>query len=282
MSITSYPIDSTSSLERARKLSRRRDGEFSAHVRSVEKLLSNTVTFPGSPTAFEQPQFTPNHLRSQSAAFEHSRSIPIHLRSRSRASTLSMSSTASRFSIASSSKAEAVPAVLLKDSGVLGSFAVTSPAHHSLRKVLSSSSRRRIPFLWLLDTRSCRSDEADQVDSDGIPTISRTPSTYSCSDSERSASPVSVASPILTSEPSINNQHLPSSVGLRQQPSTSKLNHLLAKAERTSKFRTITECSACGKAGLDYPKCPRCEEMWCSRECRLQGGKRHVCAVACA
>lgn len=263
LSITTPPRESCSYLERARKSSRKHDGEIPTHVRNVESFIFSNIQFPSSPTAFEHPRFFPKHLRT-----------------RSRASTMTMSSTTSRFSVASydsQSKSGTVPATIIYDSEIQGSFAVTSPAHQFLHKILSKSPRRRLPFLWLLDTPAYRSAEVDPVDDNGIPTISRTPSTYSCSDSEGSASPVSIAFPVLICEPPIKDHEPPHSVGLTQKPHISKMNHLLAKAERASKFRTKAECSACGKAGLDYPTCPRCQEMWCSRECRLQGRKRHIC-----
>jgi hypothetical protein len=57
-----------------------------------------------------------------------------------------------------------------------------------------------------------------------------------------------------------------------------KLHPVLAQLERSSKFcKNKMECAACGKVGRDFPACGKCRKMWCSRECRLGGGKRHVC-----
>ncbi|KAF9533255.1 hypothetical protein CPB83DRAFT_539323 [Crepidotus variabilis] len=56
------------------------------------------------------------------------------------------------------------------------------------------------------------------------------------------------------------------------------LHPILAKLEKSSRFCTQTiYCSTCGKSGSDYPRCAKCGEQWCSRSCRLVGGKRHVC-----
>lgn len=56
------------------------------------------------------------------------------------------------------------------------------------------------------------------------------------------------------------------------------LHPVLARMERASKFCTQKKvCSTCRKPGRDFPQCGKCHQMWCSRECRLVGGKRHVC-----
>ena len=58
-----------------------------------------------------------------------------------------------------------------------------------------------------------------------------------------------------------------------------KLHPVLRAVERGSKLSCKTVCSTCMIAGTNFPRCPRCDEMWCSRACRLQGGKKHVCAL---
>lgn len=56
------------------------------------------------------------------------------------------------------------------------------------------------------------------------------------------------------------------------------LHPVLARLERDSKFfKAKVRCSTCGKTGAGFPMCGRCGEMWCSRECRVGNGKRHVC-----
>lgn len=58
-----------------------------------------------------------------------------------------------------------------------------------------------------------------------------------------------------------------------------KLHPVFAAVEKGSKLSCRTMCSTCMKAGTNFPRCPRCNEMWCSRACRLQGGKKHSCAI---
>lgn len=57
---------------------------------------------------------------------------------------------------------------------------------------------------------------------------------------------------------------------------------VLVRLEKSSKFcKRRAQCSGCGKVGADYPRCNKCGDMWCSRDCRLHGpggdGKRHIC-----
>ncbi|TFK40546.1 hypothetical protein BDQ12DRAFT_457197 [Crucibulum laeve] len=61
--------------------------------------------------------------------------------------------------------------------------------------------------------------------------------------------------------------------------SDSQLHPILASLERKSKLCSRrVYCSSCKKPGTDYPRCGKCGEMWCSRDCRLLGGKRHICS----
>ncbi|KAF9447584.1 hypothetical protein P691DRAFT_802161 [Macrolepiota fuliginosa MF-IS2] len=56
------------------------------------------------------------------------------------------------------------------------------------------------------------------------------------------------------------------------------LHPILAKLEKESKLCKVkARCSTCGKIGAGFPVCGRCGEMWCSRECRIGEGRRHVC-----
>lgn len=60
----------------------------------------------------------------------------------------------------------------------------------------------------------------------------------------------------------------------------SSLDPILASVEQKSKFcRKTMDCSNCRKSGVNFPRCPRCGDMWCSRECRVGEGKRHVCST---
>jgi len=61
--------------------------------------------------------------------------------------------------------------------------------------------------------------------------------------------------------------------------SANDLHPILAQLERKSRLCTQkVQCSTCKKTGCDFPYCPRCGDMWCSRPCRLVGGKRHICS----
>ncbi|KAH7919583.1 hypothetical protein BV22DRAFT_853796 [Leucogyrophana mollusca] len=62
-----------------------------------------------------------------------------------------------------------------------------------------------------------------------------------------------------------------------EELSFAKLHPILEAVESASKLSSQAVCATCLKAGKDFPRCPRCSDMWCSRACRLDGGKRHVC-----
>ena len=85
---------------------------------------------------------------------------------------------------------------------------------------------------------------------------------------EPSSGPVTSPPPASLPSPSTDNDGNPA-----------KLHPVLEAAEKASKFSCKTKCSTCRKAGTNFPRCPRCDEMWCSRACRLQGGKKHTCAI---
>lgn len=78
---------------------------------------------------------------------------------------------------------------------------------------------------------------------------------------------------------------LPTGPASHPSPSTvlddnpAKLHSVLKALENGSKLSCGTTCSTCLKPGTNYPRCPRCDETWCSRACRLQGGKKHSCAI---
>jgi len=157
---------------------------------------------------------------------------------------------------------------------VYGSFTTTTPAAFWLRTYL----KLNIPLS--ADRRGKLRDPVHDYDtppdsplslfqplssSRNSPSISRTLST----DYDWDGPPTgSVPSPITTAPPSPLMDDAPF-----------KLHPVLEAVEKSSKLSYRTTCSTCLKPGRDFPRCPRCNDMWCSRECRLQGGKRHVCAV---
>jgi hypothetical protein len=80
--------------------------------------------------------------------------------------------------------------------------------------------------------------------------------------------------------PYITRTTPPSHLGIAS-PSANELHPILAKMERKSRLcAQIVQCSTCKKPGRDFPRCPRCSDIWCSRPCRLVGGKRHTCSSA--
>lgn len=59
----------------------------------------------------------------------------------------------------------------------------------------------------------------------------------------------------------------------------------LATVEQASRLmRDQAHCATCAVVGVDFPRCPRCAEAWCSRACRVarmdalaDGRRKHVC-----
>ena len=235
--------------------------------------LPSSVAFPGA------------HTRTTSLVSHHQGSLKTP---RSRVHSLSAFAT-----VRGVPKADVLSPVAVKGDETIGSFTPTNCSRQHIQSLLGTSSRPRF-FTFAarqlaLGTRSplrpdfnvpFDDDTVSPLDDDSppaspIPSICRTPS----SESELDYSPTSPSSagpstPLQThsSTPSIH-QSTSSSMGLRTPAA-------LAAIEDKSKFRVRTSCSTCHKPGSNYPCCPRCGEMWCCRECRLQstGGKKHVCA----
>jgi hypothetical protein len=66
----------------------------------------------------------------------------------------------------------------------------------------------------------------------------------------------------------------------RQRSTDSERHPVLARLERQSRICTqLSQCSTCSTKGNDFPRCPKCNDMWCSRACRLVGGKTHICSA---
>ncbi|KAM0786920.1 hypothetical protein ACM66B_002343 [Microbotryomycetes sp. NB124-2] len=61
------------------------------------------------------------------------------------------------------------------------------------------------------------------------------------------------------------------------------LDPFLAQLEKNSRVGLQTTCHECGKQGLNFSACPRCQHLFCSRECRIKSGgeaNKHVCRVS--
>ncbi|KAM5535044.1 hypothetical protein V8D89_011272 [Ganoderma adspersum] len=131
-------------------------------------------------------------------------------------------------------------------------------------------------------TRHWRSvSDAPPLDPPGspdLPSICRTPSSYSSSDYFPTApSSAGPTTPVHT------GAILPLKLE-RRKSEASSLHPVLENLERTSLFRVVTACATCGMRGSNFPCCPKCGEMWCSRACRLQkgNGKKHICSKTAA
>ena len=173
-----------------------------------------------------------------------------------------------------------------------GAFAPTSSASASLRSLVDSFPSRRVPFTLGLD-QPRRKRRPKLVRATDYGELSESPSPPS--------SPISLPDSLTPSIPSISRTSssvyvsrllpyapFPTAISstllddprLRQgRKGKNELNPILATLEKKSKLCTRrVHCATCKKSGVDYPKCSKCGEMWCSRECRLRGGNRHPCA----
>ncbi|GJE97139.1 hypothetical protein PsYK624_133510 [Phanerochaete sordida] len=140
----------------------------------------------------------------------------------------------------------------------------TTPRSWKLRRKLE---RLRLDFDFAPDTQSERESPDGSPPLSPIPSICRTPSSY-C-DSEYFPTAPSSAGPATPVHSATTSPVL----------AHKALRPILEALEDASRFRVRTACAACAKPGSNFPCCPRCNEMWCSRECRLKstGGKRHSC-----
>lgn len=201
---------------------------------------------------------------------------PSHYRRKRTASLFSVSSNSSRISFQPPLLEKTVPA-RTSSHLVYGSFGPTASAEESLShirrlslggkglNVFSSSSSARHERPW-------HDEDADSPLSSGlpspvIPSIMRTSSSSTLEEG--------LPSPLLPSTAYIHhNLVAPSSKGKARE----EMNPILARLERKSKLLCQkAQCATCGKMGADFPRCGRCSMMWCSRECRMSRGKRHVC-----
>ncbi|KAF9049647.1 hypothetical protein BDZ89DRAFT_1057527 [Hymenopellis radicata] len=185
--------------------------------------------------------------------------LPLRRERKRTLSTLStVSARSSKVSVQSKADASVVVASQLGHEDAYGAFAPTAPATSTLHQF--STIRAKAGNSWNSPS--------------SIPSISRTSSISDESDytTPLPGTPSDTASlHRLVIHPKKRNHH--------HHTIATALNPILASLERKSKLCTLkAQCATCGKPGNDYPRCGRCGEMWCSRECRTHGGKRHVCA----
>ena len=197
-----------------------------------------------------------------------------HPRPRARTSSiLSTSSGASLASIFEISKSSSTSGLSKRPDKhqAYGSFVPVRSATPTLQKFVSYSSstirtprRRKVTF----DDRRTISftydvDSDDSSSSPEVPYITRTFPSPSASPDLPPSSPSSLSS---------------TSIRTTESKRDSELHPILAKLERQSRLcGNVAQCSTCRKKGSDFPRCAKCGDMWCSRACRLVGGKRHIC-----
>jgi len=62
------------------------------------------------------------------------------------------------------------------------------------------------------------------------------------------------------------------------KPKPLALDPLLAALEAASRVNVRSACAVCKIDGVNFPKCPKCDETFCSRRCRLNElGKGSKC-----
>ncbi|PPR01744.1 hypothetical protein CVT24_001565 [Panaeolus cyanescens] len=152
-----------------------------------------------------------------------------------------------------------------------GSFVPVRSATASLKGFASLSSlptthakpkRKRVTFVDPLSSpQKWPQDDNDNEAPLQVPFITRT----------LSPPPVCPPSPISSTSSMINAD---------QPDPNPDLHPILARLEKKSKLcMQKSQCATCHKTGSDFPRCGKCNQMWCSRQCRLVGGKRHVCSA---
>ncbi|KAH7915488.1 hypothetical protein BJ138DRAFT_1141876 [Hygrophoropsis aurantiaca] len=194
---------------------------------------------------------------------------------RHRRQSLSQSSVSSQSSISSYFQRVAepvMPAATLGHHNAYGSFTTTPSASYWLHTYLN------------IPDNSKRRGKQREVG---------WPSNYDFYTPDSPDSPLSPSSPLRSPSISRTASHddyfEDASTGLSSVPPSplpppfhedlglAKLHPILEAVEGASKLSSQTACVTCLKVGKDFPRCPRCSDMWCSRACRLDGGKKHVC-----
>ncbi|KAG2155950.1 uncharacterized protein EDB93DRAFT_1222257 [Suillus bovinus] len=175
----------------------------------------------------------------------------------------SQSSTASQFR---QKLYEASPAEVVQgDLQAHGSFTTTVPAVFWLRSrfsILSKPRGKQLDTGWANEYNFELPDLSRSRSRSPVrPSISRTSSMNS-----------TLGGQLI---PTLSSHDSPPASPLADNNST--LCPILEAIENASKLSCRTVCVTCLKTGRDFPHCPRCGDTWCSRECRMQGGKRHVC-----
>ncbi|TFK52535.1 hypothetical protein OE88DRAFT_1412233 [Heliocybe sulcata] len=231
---------------------------------------------PSESSRHSSPAFRPQTISSAPPSPYRERSqfilshsdIPKRPRGMSRSSTFSAPTTSTSALVAKSPVASAITSEEFSPSGA---FVPTRSASSSLRGMTSPSSERRgrLPFKWFKPkTSTSASSERSSSPASSVPSFSRT------------SSPDSVST-AATSAASISDVSGPSHLRVPEKQKKRR-DSVLQAVEDTSALNISCACAACGKQGANFPRCPRCSETWCSRDCRMKssGGRRHACRRA--
>lgn len=267
---------------------------------SLRPIKSGRSPVPVSHVAFPQAVHNlrlESHVRSRSATISPTPSLsqPQPRRHRTSSTTSqAMSATShsrnrvyslSSLGAGSVPKAEAVQPVTVGSEETIGSFTPTSCPRQHLQSVLGTSFRpgqlKSVARRLKLTTSSLPpyklSNGLDDVSTvfssppySPLPSICRTPSSEA--NSEYLSTAPSSAGPLTP-------VHSTSTSPTLREHSLQPLE-ILEVLEARSKFRVRTSCATCQRPGSNFPCCPRCGDMWCSRDCRLKSGngKRHICS----
>lgn len=258
--VTVLPVISSPSF----RVPTNKDGRPKA-VRELQ--LTHARPRSSSTSASPPTAFGANHIRTRAASTSDYR----FRGPRIRVSSLSTMSTGIV------PKADAVVPTATDVDDMLGSFAPTSCPRQHIKSLISSRPKPLLPQLLSLKSspvlfpkRQLAPEESPSPPYSPLPAICRTPSSYS--ESEYFPSLPSSAGPLT---PVHSTTPLPT---LKKK----EVLYALVALEEQSRFRVRTSCSTCHRAGSNYPCCPKCGEMWCSRQCRLTstGGKKHRCIVS--
>ncbi|KAJ7459839.1 hypothetical protein FB451DRAFT_1563542 [Mycena latifolia] len=146
----------------------------------------------------------------------------------------------------------------------VGAFSPTADATASLQ-FFTSKAKSPPPSAWTTPRRSATAPACTTL---SIPSISRTASSFGASD----------LAPSPTSPAAASLLDFDRNCAPKRTMSADSTPPALASLERRSRLcANRVFCATCRTPGTNFPACARCGSAWCSRACRLPGGKRHVC-----
>ncbi|KXN88251.1 hypothetical protein AN958_07710 [Leucoagaricus sp. SymC.cos] len=200
-------------------------------------------------------------------------------RGRTRSRALSLLSVNSGFSKGPTSleSPKAEPTIFasnsFKNHMACGSFVPNTPAAAVLRTFLPTlvpqmRGHSRFTSQFEKEPESPESLESPSSPSSPVPYITRT---LPLSSDSRSPSPVHT-------HPALPRVRRSSRPRTRSEIHPNDLHPILASLEQRSKFCVKKgTCATCKRIGSGFPQCGKCGDSWCSRECRLNGSRKHVC-----